>query len=91
MTTESVQALLEDIRLVSEQNYEIVEAVRALVKETFETSKLKGPGSIYSQLQRSLPANLARVICLTPRPATRLRLSPYTRHALNLRIETRIA
>jgi hypothetical protein len=38
MTTESVQALLEDIRLVSEQNYEIVEAVRALVKETFETT-----------------------------------------------------
>ena len=38
MTTKSVQALLEDIRLVSEQNYEIVEAVRALVKETFETT-----------------------------------------------------
>jgi hypothetical protein len=36
MTKKSVQALLEDIRLVSEQNYEIVEAVRALVKETFE-------------------------------------------------------
>ena len=38
MTRKSVQALLEDIRLVSEQNYEIVEAVRALVKETFETT-----------------------------------------------------
>jgi len=37
MTTKSVQDLLEDIRLVSEQNYEIVEAVRALVKSTFET------------------------------------------------------
>lgn len=38
MTKKSVQALLEDIRLVSEQNYEIVEAVRALVKQTFETT-----------------------------------------------------
>jgi hypothetical protein len=31
MKNQSVQALLEDIRLVSEQNHEIVEAVRALV------------------------------------------------------------
>ena len=38
MTKKSVQALLEDIRLVSEQNYEIVEAVRALVRKTFKTS-----------------------------------------------------
>lgn len=38
MTKKSVQALLEEIRLVSEQNYEIVEAVRALVKKTFETT-----------------------------------------------------
>jgi len=38
MTKISVQALLEDIRLVSERNYEIVEAVRALVQKTFETS-----------------------------------------------------
>jgi hypothetical protein len=38
MTKKSVQTLLEDIRLVSEQNYEIVEAVRALVKKTFETT-----------------------------------------------------
>ena len=38
MTKKSVQALLEDIRLVSEQNYEIVEAVRALVKKSFETT-----------------------------------------------------
>jgi hypothetical protein len=37
MTKKSVQDLLEDIRLVSERNYEIVEAVRALVKSTFET------------------------------------------------------
>ena len=36
MTKKSVQALLEDIRLVSEQNYEIVEAVRALVQKTLE-------------------------------------------------------
>jgi hypothetical protein len=38
MKNQSVQALLEDIRLVSEQNYEIVEAVRALVQKTFETT-----------------------------------------------------
>lgn len=38
MTKKSVQALLEDIRLVSEQNYEIVEAVRTLVKKTIETT-----------------------------------------------------
>jgi len=38
MTKKSAQALLEDIRLVSEQNDEIVEAFRALVKKTFETT-----------------------------------------------------
>lgn len=38
MTMKSVQNLLEDIRLVSEQNFEIVEAVRALVKNTFEST-----------------------------------------------------
>jgi len=38
MTKKSVQSLLEDIRFVSEQNYEIVEAVRGLVRSTFETS-----------------------------------------------------
>ena len=38
MTKKSVQKLLEDIRLVNEQNYEIVEAVRALVQKTFETT-----------------------------------------------------
>ncbi len=37
MTKKSVHAHLEDIRLVSEHNHEIVEAVRALVRETFET------------------------------------------------------
>jgi hypothetical protein len=38
MTTKSVQDLLEDIRLVNEQNYEIVEAVRTLVKNTIESA-----------------------------------------------------
>ena len=38
MKNQSVLALLEDIRLVSEQNYEIVEAVRGLVKKTIETT-----------------------------------------------------
>jgi len=38
MKNQSVQALLEDIRLVSEKNYEIVEAVRALVKKAIETT-----------------------------------------------------
>lgn len=37
MTKPSVQTLLEDIRLVSEHNWQIVEAVRTLVRETFET------------------------------------------------------
>ncbi len=37
MTKSSVQTLLEDIRLVSEHHWQIVEAVRALVRETFET------------------------------------------------------
>ena len=38
MAKKSVQTLLEDIRLVSEQNYAIVEVVRALVKKTFKTT-----------------------------------------------------
>lgn len=38
MTKKSVQDLLEDIRLVSEQNFEIIEAVRALVKNTIESA-----------------------------------------------------
>jgi hypothetical protein len=37
MTKKSVQSLLEDIRFLSEQNHEIVEAVRALVRKRFET------------------------------------------------------
>ena len=36
MTKKSVQALIEDIRYLSEQNYEIVEAVRVLVRKTFD-------------------------------------------------------
>jgi hypothetical protein len=38
MATKSVQTLLEDIRHVSEKNYEIVEAVRDLVKKTCKPS-----------------------------------------------------
>jgi hypothetical protein len=37
MTKKSVQSLVEDIRLVSEHNFEIVEAVRALVRKCFNT------------------------------------------------------
>ena len=50
MTKKSVQALLEDIRRVSEKNYEIVEAVRALVRKTFETSseELKYGGILFT-------------------------------------------
>ena len=50
MTNQSLQALLEDIRLVSEQNYEIVQAVRALVRKTFETSseEVKYGGIVFS-------------------------------------------
>ena len=36
MATKSVQTLLEDIRFVSEPNYALVEAVRALVKKSFK-------------------------------------------------------
>lgn len=38
MTTKSVQSLLEDIRLISETNYAIVEAVRAMVKTTIKST-----------------------------------------------------
>jgi hypothetical protein len=38
MKNKSVQTLVDDIRFVSEINYEIVEAVRALVKKSFATS-----------------------------------------------------
>jgi hypothetical protein len=36
MPTKSVQTLLEDVRLVSEERYAVVEAVRALVKKSFK-------------------------------------------------------
>lgn len=50
MTKKSVQALLEDIRLVSEQNYQLVEAVRALVKSSFESTseEVKYGGILFS-------------------------------------------
>ena len=50
MTKKSVQNLLEDIRFVSEQNYEIVEAVRALVKNTIESAseEVKYGGILFS-------------------------------------------
>ncbi len=38
MGTKSVQLLVDDIRLLSEANYRIVESVRAMVKETFEST-----------------------------------------------------
>jgi hypothetical protein len=50
MATKSVQSLVEDIRLVSETNYEIVEAVRALVKKTFKSTseEVKYGGILFS-------------------------------------------
>ena len=50
MATKSVQALIEDIRLVSETNYEIVEAVRALVKRSFKpvAQEVKYGGILFS-------------------------------------------
>ena len=50
MTTQSVDALVQDVRLVSETNYEIVEAVRALVKKTFRSSseEVKYGGILFS-------------------------------------------
>ena len=38
MATKSVQSLLEDIRLVSETNHGIVEAVRSLINKTFKAT-----------------------------------------------------
>jgi hypothetical protein len=35
MATKSVQSLLDDIRFISETNLQIVEATRALIKQTF--------------------------------------------------------
>jgi hypothetical protein len=50
MTKNSIQSLIEDIRLVSEQNYEIVEAVRALVRKTFDvySEEVKYGGIMFS-------------------------------------------
>jgi hypothetical protein len=50
MATKSVQTLVEDIRLISETNYEIVEVVRALVKRTFKsmTEEIKYGGILFS-------------------------------------------
>ncbi len=38
MATKSVQSLVEDLRLLSETNFEIVETIRALVKKTFKST-----------------------------------------------------
>ena len=38
MAAKSVQALLDDIRLLGEDKYELVEAVRALVRNSFTAS-----------------------------------------------------
>jgi len=38
MATKSVQALLEDIRLVNERNHGVVEAVRSLVSKSFKAT-----------------------------------------------------
>jgi hypothetical protein len=50
MATQSVQTLMEDIRLVSEDHHEIVAAVRALVKKTFKpvAEEVKYGGILFS-------------------------------------------
>lgn len=50
MPARSVQSLVEDVRLVSETNHQIVEAVRALVKKTFKsaTEEVKYGGILFS-------------------------------------------
>jgi hypothetical protein len=50
MTKKPVQSLIEDIRLVSEQNYAIVEAVRALVRQSFDgfSEEVKYGGILFS-------------------------------------------
>ncbi|MCC7249010.1 MAG: DUF1801 domain-containing protein [Lysobacter sp.] len=50
MATKSVQTLLEDYRSLSEQNYEIVQAVRALVGKTFKgaSEEVKYGGILFS-------------------------------------------
>jgi hypothetical protein len=50
MATQSIQSLVDDIRLLSETNHEIVEAVRALVKKTFKSAseEVKYRGILFS-------------------------------------------
>ena len=50
MATQSVQTLLEDIRLVSEERHEIVEAVRSLLKKQFKplAEEVKYGGILFS-------------------------------------------
>ena len=50
MATKSVQTLLEDIRLLSEEGHATVEAVRALVHKTFKntTEEVKYGGILFS-------------------------------------------
>jgi hypothetical protein len=50
MATKSVHSLLEDIRLVSETNHGIVEAVRTLIAKTFKgaTEEVKYGGILFT-------------------------------------------
>lgn len=50
MAIKSVQTLVEDIRLISETNHEIVEVVRTLVKKTFKSTseEIKYGGILFS-------------------------------------------
>jgi hypothetical protein len=50
MAIKSVQSLVEDIRLLSETNHEIVEAVRTLVNKTFKSTseEVKYGGILFS-------------------------------------------
>lgn len=50
MAPKSVETLLADIRLVSEENHRIVEDVRALVRKSFErvTEEVKYGGILFS-------------------------------------------
>lgn len=50
MPTQSVQSLVEDIRLLSETNHDMVQAVRALVGQTFQSvsEEVKYGGILFS-------------------------------------------
>lgn len=50
MATKSVQTLLEDYRSLGEQNHEIVQAVRALIKQVFAdaSEEVKYGGILFS-------------------------------------------